>query len=357
MSASNGLRRTVLVIGMFLIAISLYCSFLLYTSFSEELSDQVAWGGMGLGLDAFKNVALVAALALWALGLLVSRLLAVVVFAAYGVLTVLSFMAFFGFMATVQHQLEQEALLASTQYQSLQASAQRAQENVDALSVYADGRAVQEAEQQLQRLQPQIVAAEAVVARWIHADGSVKTNARGLPFATKAREAQAQLAAVEGRAIPHQEVIDGYARYQAALAHQERVLAELAALSPTQVASASTLHPMFVDLGKLVAAAPDEMKVAFMFVSSASAEILGTLSILIAVLLGRQRSMTLDEVAQLTTQLQAQHQRMQEVFGTNLAVQATRSQPIVTDVSGQSSHQDNPQLEHDVKKQSPVAAT
>ena len=193
----------------------------------------------------------------------------------------------------------------------------------------------------------------------------MKTNSRGLPFATKAREAQAQLAAVEGKTIPHQNVIDGYARYQAALAHQERVLAELAALNPTQVASSSTLHPMFVDLGKLVAAAPDEMKVAFMFVSSASAEILGTLSILIAVLLGRQRSMTLEEVAQLTTQLQAQHQRMQEVFGTTLPVpavppvQATRSQPIVTDVSGQQASadsEDNRQLSHDAKKSQSMAA-
>ncbi|MEM1008009.1 MAG: hypothetical protein AAGJ35_03305, partial [Myxococcota bacterium] len=274
-----------------------------------------------------KNVAFVAALALWALGMLISRVLSVVIFAAYVILTVLSFMAFFGFMSTVQHQLETDALHASTQYQSLRASANRAQDNVEQLSIYADTQAVQDAKQQLQRLAPQITAAEAAVAQWVHPDGTIKTNNRGLPFTTKAREAQSQLATIQAQAKPYDEVINGYARYQAALAHQDQTLKDLAALSPTQVSTNSNLHPMFVDLGLLVSAAPDAMKVAFMFISSASAEILGTLSILIAILLGKQRSMTLDEVQALTAQLQAQHQHMQTVFGQPTQLSIPDSEP------------------------------
>ncbi len=77
------LRRSISIIGGFLIAISLYCSFLLYTYFSQDFSDKAAWGGMGLGLDMFKNIALIAALALWMLNTLVSRVLSVVVTLAY----------------------------------------------------------------------------------------------------------------------------------------------------------------------------------------------------------------------------------------------------------------------------------
>ncbi len=312
---TNTLQKIITTIGVFLIAISLYCSFLLYTSFSDSLSDKAAWGGMGLGLDAFKNIALIAALALWGLRVFVARLLSVVVFSAYGILTVLSFMAFFGFMATVQHHLEQEAVLASSDYHHLTAAIERAEQQIERLSVHADSSQLQTAEQALAALAPRLNAAKAEVSAWISPDGTVKTNARGQPYATKARDAQAALAVVQAEADPWQQQLDAYQRYQAALAHHEQLLAQKAALNPNNVQVSNTaVHPMFVDLGKLMTRAPDEMKVAFMFISSASAEILGTLSILIAVLLGRKRSFTIEEIELLSTQLRDQQHRLQHVF-------------------------------------------
>lgn len=333
---TNALQKVVTFIGFFLIAISLYCSFLLYTSFSDNLSDKAAWGGMGLGLDAFKNIALVAALALWTLGFLVARLLSVIVFIAYAILTLLSFMAFFGFMSTVQHQLEQEAVLASSEYQRLTAALTQADQHIAALSVYADPEQKRAAAAELAKLTPLLMAAKTEVTTWTEADGTVKTNSRGQPYTTKAREAQEALAAIEAKAEPWQTVIDKYQAYQAALAHQAHLLAQKAALNPSNVeVNHSSVHPMFVDLGKLMTRAPEEMKVAFMFISSASAEILGTLSILIAVLLGRQRSFTIEEIELLSVQLRDQHSRLQQAFAYNPpplpALNLTPAETVPTD--------------------------
>lgn len=311
MKNASHLQKIILIIGFFLIAISLYCSFLLYTSFSSNLGDKVAWGGMGLGLDSFKNIALLAALALWGLNLFAARVLSIVVGLAYLLLTVLSFSAFFGFMSTVQHKLETEAMLASNHYRSLQAAVSNAERAVNELSIHADPQAVREAETKLQAMAGELAQVQQGMARWAQPDCTPKRNARGQPYTTRAIEWCGKLQAIEARAAPWQDIIDGHARYKAALAHQERALAQLAAVDSGDAAVGdSHLHPMFVDLGKLLAQAPDEMKVAFMFISSAAAEILGTLSILIAGFLGRKRSFTLDEIEHMSLQLREQQQRL-----------------------------------------------
>lgn len=310
------LQKVILTIGFFLIAISLYCSFLLYTSFSNQLSDQMAWGGMGLGLDSFKNIALLAAFALWSLNLFAARVLALVVGLAYVLLTILSFTAFFGFMSTVQHKLEGEAVIASAQYRSLKTNVENAERAVQDLSRHADPQAVQEARQHLQQAQGRIDEAKQGLSRWAEPDCTPKRNSRGQPFTSRAVEWCDKLRAIESELAPWQETIDGYQRYQAALAHHERSLAELAALDTGQSSiSETTMHPMFIDLGKLLAQAPDEMKVAFMFISSAAAEILGTLSVLIAGFLGHKRSFTLDEIETMSSQLREQQQRLQASLG------------------------------------------
>jgi hypothetical protein len=311
MSANANLRHIIMSIGLFLVGISLYCSFLLYTSFSPTLSDKAAWGGMGLGLDMFKNIALIAALALWTLGFFAARIISVLVFAAYGVLSVLSFMAFFGFMSSVQHKLETQSLLGSNQYASAKASLESAEHKMAELSRYADSSAVHAAQSQLEALRPRLEEMRQGMARYAESDCTPKRDRRGAPYTTLAAEWCAKLQAVQAEAQPWQAQIDGYRQYQSALAHRERMLAELAKLEPNSLDSNNGyIHPMFVDLGKLISAAPDEMKVIFMFVSSAAAEILGTLSVLIAYLLGRKRSFTLDEIELLSGQLREQQHRL-----------------------------------------------
>ena len=317
---STLLRKMILTLGLFLVGISLYCSFLLYTSFSPNLSDKAAWGGMGLGLDAFKNVALLAAFALWGLGLFAARVLALVVTAAYGLLTVLSFSAFFGFMAGVQHRLEQTNLHAGTRYRSLQASLEQATRQVASLSRYADAAQVEQAQQRLREHQARLTEVRRGMARYAHADCSPKHDRRGQPYTTRAAEWCAELRAAETEAAPWRATVQGHRDYQAALVHRRHVLDELSTLDSGEVAVADgQLHPMFADLGKLFAKAPEETKVGFMFVSSASAEVLGSLSIVIASLLGRRRSFTVDEIEHLAQQLHGQQVRLQQALNLDAA--------------------------------------
>ncbi|MCP4696334.1 MAG: hypothetical protein GY862_05745 [Gammaproteobacteria bacterium] len=309
------LQKVIALIGMFLVVISLYCSFLLYTSFSNNLSDKAAWGGMGLGLDLFKNIALLAALALWTLGFFAARVLSIFVFLSYLVLTSISFMAFFGFMSTVQHQFERESMVAGSKYRSLQASLKDTEGMVKSLSRYADLSAVHQARTKTKEIIPQLEAEKRLMARYAHANCAPKRNSRGSPFTTKAAEHCARVDAINAQILPWREKIEGYEKYMAALAHQKFVLGEIEKLDAGSVeVNQSTLHPMFSDLGKLLAKAPDEMKVAFMFISSFSAEVLGTLSILIAILLGRRRSFTLDEIEYFSTQLKGHQQRLQRAL-------------------------------------------
>ncbi len=314
----SGLRKLVLAIGLFLIGISLYCSFLLYTSFSHHLGDRVAWGGMGLGLDLFKNVALLVALALWTLGFFAARLLSVVVGLAYGVLTVLSFTAFFGFMATVQHQLEKETLLSSTRYESLRAEVDGAERKVAELSRHADADQARQAQARLAEAERRLADIRRDMSRYAHPDCTPKHDRNGLPYTTLANEWCQRLEAARAEARPWKQVIEGHRAYKAALAHQQQALKKLSELDSGQVeVSRQNLHPMFVDLGRLVAKAPEETKVAFMFVSSAAAELLGTLSVVIASFLGRRRSYTLDEIESMSEQLQGQRTRLYQALGLN----------------------------------------
>ncbi len=316
MTNTSTLRRLISIIGLFLIAISLYCSFLLYTSFSSQLSDQAAWGGMGLGLDLFKNIALLAALALWSLHLFTARVLSVVVAFAYLILTALSFMAFFGFMSTVQNKLETAAMLQSNQYQSIKISVDNAARRVEDLSRYADSSVVEEAKGKLQAIEAQEKSIHSAMSAYAHPDCSPKTDSKGRPYKTLAARWCGQLQAVQAEAAPWQAAIAKHQHYQSAVVHHEKMLKELAAIDSGQASvSGVNVHPMFVDLGKLLRAAPDEMKVAFMFISSAAAEILGTLSILIASLLGRRRSFTLDEIETMSHQLHEQRARLSQSLG------------------------------------------
>ncbi|MCP4702632.1 MAG: hypothetical protein GY862_38095 [Gammaproteobacteria bacterium] len=309
------LRKVIAIIGLFLVAISLYCSFLLYTSFSSTLSNKAAWGGMGLGLDLFKNVALLAALALWSVGSFASRTLSIVVSLAYLILTSISFMAFFGFMSTVQHQFEREAVLAGNKYRSLQTSLKNAENAVEALSRYADLSMVQQARAKIEEITPRLEMEKRLMLRYADPNCTPKRNSRGLSFTTKAAEHCARADAIRAELRPWREKTEGYEKYQSALAHQTFLLDEIEKLDAGNVeVSQNTLHPMFNDLGKLLAKAPDEMKVAFMFISSFSAEVLGTLSILIAIILGRTRSFTLDEIEVLSTQLKGHQERLQHAL-------------------------------------------
>ncbi|MEM7017815.1 MAG: YrzE family protein [Pseudomonadota bacterium] len=312
---STHLQKGVLIIGLFLIAISLYCSFLLYTSFSEHTVDKAAWGGMGLGLDLFKNVALLAALALWGLGFFAARILSIVVGVGYALLTVLSFMAFFGFMSMVQNKLETQNVLASSKYQSLQGAVDSAEQKVESLSRYAGSSAVAEAKRRLAEVERKLLPIQQGMRPYATPDCTPKRDSRGQPYATRAAEWCSRLETVKAEARPWTDQIHGHEAYLAALAHRQQALNELAALDSGAVTTGSqAVHPMFADLGTLLAKAPDEMKVAFMFVSSASAEILGTLSILISTLLGQRRSYTLDEIEQMTSQLRAQQPKLQAVL-------------------------------------------
>lgn len=319
MTNTSTLRRMIAIIGLFLIAISLYCSFLLYTSFSTQLSDKAAWGGMGLVLDLFKNIALLAALALWSLQMFTARALSVVVALAYLVLTALSFMAFFGFMASVQNKLETAAVLQSTQYQSLKTSVENAARKVEDLSRYADSSVIEEARAKLQAIEAREKSVLSGMSAYAHSDCTPKTDHKGRPYKTLAARWCSQLQAVQAEAAPWQAAIAKHQHYQSAVAHHEKMLADLAALNSGEVAVGNShLHPMFVDLGKLLRAAPDEMKVAFMFISSATAEVLGTLSILIASLLGHKRSFTLDEIEVMSSQLHEQRARLSQALGLDL---------------------------------------
>jgi hypothetical protein len=350
MNANNNLRHVIMTIGLFLVGISLYCSFLLYTSFSPNLSDKAAWGGMGLGLDMFKNIALLAAFALWTLGFFAARIISVLVFAAYALLSVLSFVAFFGFMATVQHKLEKDVLLDSNKYNSAVAAVESAEAKLSQFSRYADAERVAQAEAELANLQPRIAQIRQDMSRYANPDCTPKRDRRGAPYTTLAGEWCAKLRAAQAEAQPWQAQISGYSQYQAALSHRERMLNELANLDSGSVDTGAVIHPMFVDLGKLVAAAPDEMKVMFMFVSSAAAEILGTLSVLIAWMLGRKRSFTLDEIEHMSTQLREQQGRLQHALGLS------GMQPAFAGLPG---YEVNvmPSAPKDAVKSSPMSAT
>ena len=352
MGSHNNLRHIIMSIGLFLVGISLYCSFLLYTSFSPNLSDKAAWGGMGLGLDMFKNIALLAAFALWTMGFFAARVISVVVFAAYALLSVLSFVAFFGFMSTVQHKLEKDVLLDSNKYNSAVAAVESAEAKLSQLSRYADADRVAQAEAELANLQPRIAQIQQDMARYAEPDCTPKRDRRGAPYTTLAAEWCAKLRAAQAEAQPWQAHINGYSQYQAALAHRQRMLDELANLDSGSVETGAVIHPMFVDLGKLVAAAPDEMKVMFMFVSSAAAEILGTLSVLIAWMLGRKRSFTLDEIEHMSTQLREQQGRLQQALGL------TGMQPAFAGLPGYDVNVLPPdKAKRDAVKSSPMSAT
>ena len=315
----DSLRKVVASIGVFLIAISLYCSFLLYTGFSTSIGDKAAWGGVGLGLDMFKNIALPAAFLLWGMGFFAARFVSGILGLAYIVLTLLSFSAFFGFMSGVQHDLEKEALVSSTRYAVAQSAVATATREVESLSKYADASVVEPAQAEIAKVEGKAQAIKQAMAAHANPDCSPKKDGHGNAYTSRAAEWCGQLRAVQAEAAPWQEKVEGHQRYKSALAHKEITLKDLAALgSGAATISELGLHPMFIDLGRLLNVDPRTAKVVFMFISSASAELLGTLSILIVMLLGRTKSFTLDEIEQMSSQLRSQQDRIQVALGMPL---------------------------------------
>jgi hypothetical protein len=267
-------------------------------------------------------VALLAAFALWGLGVFAARILSVVVGAAYALLTALSFTAFFGFMSTVQHRLEQDTLVSSSRYEQAQASVDSASARVEALSRHADPLAVARAEEELGRLRAEQAAILSRASAYTSDCLNAKTDKKGAPFTSRMNEACAGFSQLGEQIRQQQALVSGHAEYQSALAHRAQALSSLAQLDSGEVSTGSHLHPMFVDLARLFSAAPEDAKVVFMFVSSAAAEILGTLSIVVASLLGRRRSFTLDEIEAMSGQLREQHARLQHALGL--------AQPVVS---------------------------
>ncbi len=222
-------------------------------------------------------------------------------------------------MSSVQHKLESVAIAQSTQYKSASTAVKNAARKVEELSRYADAGIADTAKEKLQAIEAEKDSVLIGMSAYANPDRSPKTNAKGQPYKTLAAQWCDRLRAIQIQAAPWQETLDKYQSYVSAVAYHESVLANLAALDARQVAiGGSPIHPMFVDLGRLLRAAPDEMKVVFMFVSSAAAEILGTLSILISSMLGKKRSFTLDEIEQMSGQLAEQRARLQHVLGFDL---------------------------------------
>jgi hypothetical protein len=86
---------------------------------------------------------------------------------------------------------------------------------------------------------------------------------------------------------------------------------------------------MFIDLGRLLNMDPANTKVVFMFVSAFLAEILGTLSILVGILLGHKKSYTLEEIEFMQRQVSAATSRIGTVLGTTLEkVKVAPEEPV-----------------------------
>ena len=336
-TVSKRVRGYILAVGVFLILLSWFCSWTLYTGFGgEDSTYRAAWGGIGLGLDMFKTVALIAAFGLWALDYLAARILSVVVVITYLALTALSFTAFFGFMSQIQHGLEQQAVLNSTQYEAARAAVDNAASRVESLSIYADPFTASQAEARIAELNQQKAAILARAAAYTTDCINPKTDRRGSPFTTRMNEACAGYSALADQIAGQQKIVSGFSQYQAAMAHKEQTLTTLSGLDSGSVSTGEFVHPMFVNLGKLFNTASEDAKITFMFISSVITEIAGTISFLMLHLFGvnKRKSYTLEEVEEMRLVAQEHQQRLAAVavpaaYATMLPATST-APPIFT---------------------------
>jgi hypothetical protein len=275
------LRPMLWLLGPALIGLSLWCTFNLYTGFADNSKDAATWAGIGLGLDSFKNIALVTAVSLWALRGFVARLLSGVMVLAYLVLFGLSLSAFFGFMSQVQHNLESQAARHSAEFEQVRQSIVNAERRMESLAAFGGRESALAGE--LSALRADYAEAQAELAKYANPDGTPKTNARGVPFTTKAGEAAGRVSALQGRLAQAEQAVRQSAAFETASRQHQAYIEQLGKLEAE--ASGNYVHPMFVMLGKLLRATPEDTKIGFMFISALLAEVLGALAILIATLL------------------------------------------------------------------------
>jgi len=294
-----GLRGMIFIVGIALFGISVMCNFLLYSSFSDDILYKSTYSSMGIAFDITKLcMAFSIGLCFYALR---AYIFAVIAASFWVLLTVISIISAFGFMAVVNNAMESAALVSSTIFKSTEAALDSVQIRLNGLSQYADSTLATQAQRKVDSLSTQLETFKQSTAKNSAGSsaGSIVSrvgDCTGGGYYVKTY--CPRINNIESQIVAQKVIVDGHRAYLGALSVKESRLSEMSSLNISNANITSHIHPMFIGLAALFKTSANQMKYYFLIVSSILCELLGSFSLVLFSRLG-----VLDDYAPYTSNL------------------------------------------------------
>ena len=294
-----GLRGMIFIVGIALFGISVMCNFLLYSSFSDDILYKSTYSSMGIAFDITKLcMAFSIGLCFYALR---AYIFAAIAASFWVLLTLISIISAFGFMAVVNNAMESAALVSSTVFKSTEAALDDVQTKLNELSQHADSTLAAQAQRQINSLNTQLETFKQGIAKNFAGSnaGSIASRigdctGNGYYIRTYCP----QISQIESQIVVQKVIVDGHQAYLGALFAKESRLSEMSSLNISNANITSHIHPMFIGLAALFKTSANQMKYYFLIVSSILCELLGSFSLVLFSRLG-----VLDDYAPYTSNL------------------------------------------------------
>jgi hypothetical protein len=289
---SQGLRISLIGMGLFFILLGIFLNFQLYTSFAGNSPlYKYSYGAIGIGLDVSKVICLI-------LGAFLIRqadspliIAGFVSLAFYLVLSLISWAAGWGFTLVVTQGYEKKAFQQNIQVQAAQASVDDAIAEVKRLSQYANPPNIAQAQaEQLQNKLDVLWASSATNSLGQRTGRSVNSILGGTCPGNSwyHRKYCPQIQNIQSKMAQHQTVLKNHASYLAAIKHKNAMMKELGQMNPANINTGSYMHPLFIGMAVLFGTTPQLVKYRLLLLTSAMIEMLGGLFFVIGILLKEQ---------------------------------------------------------------------
>lgn len=289
---SQGLRLSLIGMGLFFILLGIFLNFQLYTSFAGNSPlYKYSYGAIGVGLDVSKVICLILGAFLirqTASALIIAGFVSL---AFYLVLSLISWAAGWGFTLVVTQEYEKQAFQQNIQVQAAQASVDDAIAEVKRLSQYANPPNIaQEKAEYLQNQLDTLWASPATNSLGQRTGRSVNSILGGTCSSNSwyHRKYCPQIQTIRSQMAQHQTVLKNHAAYLAAIRHKNAMIKELSQMNPANINTDSYMHPLFIGMAALFGTTPQLVKYRLLLLTSAMIEMLGGLFFVIGILLKEQ---------------------------------------------------------------------
>jgi hypothetical protein len=289
---SQGLRISLIGMGLFFILLGLFLNFQLYTSFAGDSPVyKYSYGAIGVGLDVSKVICLI--LGAFLIRQADSPLIIAGFFslAFYLVLSLISWAAGWGFTLVVTQEYEKQAFQQNSLVQAAQASVDDAIAEVKRLSQYAIPPNIAQAQAEELQNKLDVLWASPATNSLGHRTGRSVNSILGATCPGNSwyhRKYCPQIQNIQSKIAPHQTVLKNHVSYLAAIKHKNAMMKELSQMNPANINTASYMHPLFIGMAVLFGSTAELVKYRLLLLTSAMIEMLGGLFFVIGILLKEQ---------------------------------------------------------------------